>query len=156
MCEGGRVAKVRYQVFVSSTYLDLKDERQEVHRSLLDLDCIPAGMEAFSASSEEQFNTIKLEIDNSDFYVLILGWRYGSIHSDGVSYTEREFDYAVERGLPILVFYHDDENVVRAEFREQDDARRQRLAAFKDKALFRRMGKVGISAISLLVKWCEA
>jgi hypothetical protein len=65
----------RYQVFVSSTYLDLKDARQEVLHALLDLDCIPAGMELFAASSEEQFEYIKREIDDSDYYVLILGWR---------------------------------------------------------------------------------
>jgi len=37
----------RYQVFISSTFEDLQEERQEVMRALLELDCIPAGMELF-------------------------------------------------------------------------------------------------------------
>jgi hypothetical protein len=37
----------RYQVFVSSTYEGLHEERREVMQSLLALDCIPTGMELF-------------------------------------------------------------------------------------------------------------
>lgn len=37
----------RFQVFVSSTYEDLQEERREVMQALLELDCIPAGMELF-------------------------------------------------------------------------------------------------------------
>lgn len=45
----------RFQVFVSSTYEDLQEERKEVMQALLELDCIPAGMELFPASSEDQW-----------------------------------------------------------------------------------------------------
>ena len=49
----------RYQVFVSSTYVDLTDERQAVIQTLLEMDCIPAGMELFPASDDEQWSLIK-------------------------------------------------------------------------------------------------
>lgn len=49
----------RYQVFVSSTYADLKDERQHVLQALMEMDCIPAGMELFPATDEEQWEFIK-------------------------------------------------------------------------------------------------
>lgn len=55
----------RYQVFVSSTYADLQDERQEVMQALLELDCIPAGMELFPAANEDQWTLIKKVIDDS-------------------------------------------------------------------------------------------
>jgi hypothetical protein len=41
------MSEKKYQVFVSSTFTDLEDERNKVLRSLLDLNCIPAGMEFF-------------------------------------------------------------------------------------------------------------
>ena len=66
----------RYQVFVSSTYDDLQDERKEVMQALLELDCIPAGMELFPASSEDQWSLIKRVIDDCDYYILIIGGRY--------------------------------------------------------------------------------
>lgn len=49
----------RYQVFVSSTFADLKDERSNVIQTLMEMDCIPAGMELFPALDEEQFEFIK-------------------------------------------------------------------------------------------------
>jgi hypothetical protein len=46
---------VKYQVFVSSTFTDLKEERAEVLQALWEMDCIPTGMEAFVATSESQW-----------------------------------------------------------------------------------------------------
>lgn len=94
----------RYQVFVSSTYDDLQEERKEVMQALLELDCIPAGMELFPASSEEQWSLIKRVIDDSDYYVLIIGGRYGSVNSEGKSYTQMEYEYALSVGKPIIAF----------------------------------------------------
>jgi hypothetical protein len=84
----------RYQVFVSSTYADLKEERQHVTQALMEMDCIPAGMELFPATDEEQWEFIKRIIDDCD--LLIIGGRYGSTTDEGISYTEKEYDYAVE------------------------------------------------------------
>src|SRR5580704_15967857 len=70
----------RYQVFVSSKYADLKEERSKVIQTIMELDCIPAGMEIFPAIDDEQFNFIKKIIDDCDYYILIIGGRYGTIH----------------------------------------------------------------------------
>ena len=96
--------EVKYQVFVSSTYEDLKEERSAVIETILKLDQIPIGMEMFNAGDEEQWELIKRTIDNSDYYLVIIGERYGSIANDGLSYTEKEYDYAVESGKPVLTF----------------------------------------------------
>ena len=49
----------RYQVFVSSTFADLEEERKNVIQTLMEMNCIPAGMEFFPAIDEEQFEFIK-------------------------------------------------------------------------------------------------
>ena len=96
----------RYQVFVSSTFDDLKEERQNIITTILDLNAIPAGMEFFPAIDEEQMVHIQKVIDLSDYYVLIMGGRYGSLSADGRSFTEREYDYAVSKHIPVLAFIH--------------------------------------------------
>jgi hypothetical protein len=63
----------RYQVFVSSTYADLLIERQKVTQVLMEMDCIPAGMELFPAADEEQWEFIKKIISDCDYYILIIG-----------------------------------------------------------------------------------
>lgn len=98
----------KYQVFVSSTYEDLREERQEIMHALLELDCIPSGMELFPAADEDQWSLIKGVIDECDYYILILGGRYGSISPDGVGYTEMEYQYALSTGKPIIAFLHKD------------------------------------------------
>ena len=62
----------KYSVFVSSTYEDLKEERQEVVNALLQMDCFPVGMEYFNASDQSQWDVIKSLIDECDYYVLII------------------------------------------------------------------------------------
>lgn len=95
----------KYQVFISSTYLDLQEQRKQVIGILLTADCIPSGMEAFTATDDEQFNVIKKVIDLCDYYILIIGNRYGSVNEEtGLSYTEMEYSYAKQKGIPILVF----------------------------------------------------
>lgn len=96
----------RYQVFVSSTYEDLREERQEVMQALLELDCIPAGMELFPATDDDQWTLIKRVIDECDYYIVIIAGRYGSIGPKGISYTEQEYRYAVETGKPVIAFLH--------------------------------------------------
>ena len=97
----------KYQVFVSSTYEDLKTERQAAISCLLDMDCIPVGMEQFPASSLSQWEYIKKMVDMSDYYLLIVAGKYGSIDpEENISYTEKEYRYAVNKGMPVLAFLH--------------------------------------------------
>lgn len=93
--------KKKLQIFISSTYLDMKEERQAAVEAILKSGNIPAGMELFTAGNESQLQSIMRWIDESDIYVLLLGGRYGSIEkSSGLSYTEVEYDYAVSQKKP--------------------------------------------------------
>lgn len=62
----------KLQIFVSSTYTDMLEERQAATETILKTHNIPAGMELFSSGSESQLEVIKEWIDDSDLYVLIL------------------------------------------------------------------------------------
>lgn len=97
----------KYQIFVSSTYMDLKDERDLIIKAVLEMGHIPVGMEMFSAADEEQWAIIKKQIDQSDYYVVVAAHRYGSMDENGLSYTEKEYDYAVSIGVPVLGFVID-------------------------------------------------
>ncbi len=98
----------RYQVFLSSTFVDLEDERKEVMSALQKAGFFVAGMELFPSDDDESWEVIKRVIDQSDYYVLVVAGRYGSISKDGKSFTEMEYDYAKEQGLPVLPFLHKD------------------------------------------------
>ena len=93
----------KFQVFVSSTYEDLKNERQAAVQAILASGNIPAGMELFSAGDESQMTVIKRWIDESDIFLLILGGRYGSIEpNSGKSYIQLEYEYALQTDKPLF------------------------------------------------------
>ncbi len=123
----------RYQVFISSTFKDLQEERQEIMQALLELDCIPAGMELFPAANETQWEIIKKVIADCDYYILILAGRYGSIAEDGLSYTEKEYDFALEIGKPVLAFTHRDIGKIPSEKSESTEIGKEKLERFKAK-----------------------
>jgi hypothetical protein len=122
----------RHQVFISSTYKDLQEERQEVMHALLELDCIPSGMELFPAASEDQWTVIKTVIDECDYYVVIIAGKYGSLEaSSGQSYTEREYRYALDQGKPIIAFLHGNPGTLKADDTELDPHIRSKLEDFR-------------------------
>jgi len=123
----------RFQVFISSTFTDLIDERREVIEALLEMDAIPAGMELFAAGNTDQWTLIKQVIDQSDYYLVIVGGRYGSTTAEGVSYTEMEYDYAVDQGIPVMGFLHGSPDSIPTGKSELEPAAREKLDSFRDK-----------------------
>jgi hypothetical protein len=95
--------KKKLQVFVSSTFKDMQEERQAAVEAILRAGHIPAGMELFAAENESQLKVIHNWIDDSDAFLLILGGRYGSIEpKSGKSYVELEYKYAIEKGKKVF------------------------------------------------------
>ena len=143
----------KYQVFISSTYSDLSIERKQVLDILLMADCIPAGMESFVATDEEQFNVIKKVIDLCDYYILILGKRYGTVHeASGLSYTEMEYNYAIDKNIPVLVFAIDDSVELDESKVESNAINKEKLAQFKGRAMTNRLASIWRDSSDLMGK----
>lgn len=119
-----------YQVFVSSTFTDLQAERKQVSDTLAKSGFIPSGMELFPAADQQQLEFIKRVIDRCDYYVVIIGARYGSIDGDK-SYTEKEYEYAVEKKIPILAFLHGDPSKIESGKADHEPDQIKRLEQFR-------------------------
>lgn len=123
----------KYQVFISSTYIDLAEPRNKVIEAILKLYHFPIGMEMFSAGNDEQWQIIEETIDSSDFYIILVGSRYGSLTAEGISFTEKEYDYAKQIGVPILTFIKDDNVPTTSAERESDPEIIAKLNKFRAK-----------------------
>lgn len=130
----------KYQVFISSTFEDLRDERESVIREILTLRQIPVGMEVFTATDDRGWRTIIPLIDLTDYYILILAGRYGSIDREtGKSWTHLEYEHAFSKRIPVLSFIRDltEIKVTHTDqgegAREKQDKLRQFIAQVKDK-----------------------
>jgi hypothetical protein len=120
-----------FQVFVSSTFSDLKDERRQVSNTLAKAGYVVAGMELFPATDQQQLEYIKRVIDRSDYYVVIVGGRYGSLAGENVSFTEKEFEYAKSKGIPVLAFLHQNPRQLAVERTDEDPAKAALLEEFR-------------------------
>lgn len=126
----------KYQIFISSTFIDLKEERQAAVEAILKKGHIPAGMELFTAGDKSQWEVIKKWIDDSDIYLLILGGRYGSIdETTRLSYTEMEYNYAIEKGKPFFALSLTNEILDKKpiEIIKDFDLKNPKYIAFKEK-----------------------
>jgi hypothetical protein len=123
----------KYQVFISSTYEDLKEERDQAIKAVLEMGHIPVGMEMFSAGDEEQWQLIARQIESTDYYVIIVGHRYGSETPEGISYTEKEYDYAKYCGVPTLGFIIDDKAPWPADRVDKGSKKKKKLDSLKTK-----------------------
>lgn len=132
--EKGHPLDKRYQVFVSSTYVDLREERSKVMQQLLEMNCIPAGMELFPAADDDAWTLIKNVIDECDYYLLILAGRYGSTDEHGMGFTEKECRYAIETGKPVIAFIHSSPNQLAFDKSEPNEEGRAKLEAFRELA----------------------
>ncbi len=93
----------KYSAFISSNYETLKKERAEVINCLLNHQMIPICMEHFTTAANNNFFELEKLIDQSDIFIMILGDCYGSCDSDGKSWTQREYEYAVSKNMPVFV-----------------------------------------------------
>jgi hypothetical protein len=94
----------KYQVFISSTFTDLQDERRSIMEVILAMGHIPAGMELFSAGNQEQWELIKERIEECDYYIVVIAQRYGLVTTEGISYTRKEYEFARQIGIPVAGF----------------------------------------------------
>lgn len=124
----------KYQVFVSSTYEDLIEERKAVIEALLQMNCFPVGMEYFNAADDSQWDVITSLIDECDYYVLIIAGKYGSIDtSTGKSYTQKEYEYAISKNVPVISFVYKNIDKLESGKVEKDKDKSLKLNDFKEK-----------------------
>lgn len=132
---------IKHQIFISSTYVDLIDERQKVVESVLESSNIPAGMELFTGANIEQWKIIKEWIDESDVFILLLGGRYGTLAIDeDISYIEKEYNYARKQEIPTYVFILSDSYLYTKQAANPsldifEKSNRDKYDIFKDKLL---------------------
>src|SRR5262249_33368885 len=99
-------------------------------------DVFPIAMEHLPASDEDAIRVSMEMVDKADIYIGVYGWRYGHVPQEhAISITELEFNRAVERGIPILVFLmHEKHPLESRNMVEADADAQKKLEAFKKRA----------------------
>ncbi|MFL6446463.1 MAG: DUF4062 domain-containing protein [Bryobacteraceae bacterium] len=102
------------RIYISSTYLDLKDHRTAVASVIKDLHHQPIGMEDYPASDERPLDKCRKDVASCDAILCIVAWRYGFVPPDNNpgkrSISELEYEEAsrVAGRIKRLVFLTDE------------------------------------------------
>lgn len=120
-------------IFVSSTYEDLKEYREEVKNVLIRLETVVKGMELFGSTPNTPLNECMKKLKESKVYIGIIAERYGSIDEEtGKSYTQLEYEEAKRLGFPILIYFLDsDKQPILPKFVDQG-TKYEKLKHFKE------------------------
>lgn len=120
------------KVFISSTYHDLIPYRHKLWDILSDLDINILGMEKFGARSDTPLDTCLKEVEKSHVYIGIIAYKYGSIEPNSQkSFTELEYEKALELNKEILIYLFDDNGLIQPKFIDLGE-KSDKLIAFKD------------------------
>lgn len=115
----------KYSVFLSSTFEDLKDVRKDVMTRLFMNGYLVNNMESFKARSQRSWDVIQESIRDSDLFVMIIAGRYGSIvDGEDISFTEKEYNYAVAQGIPVLSFIRNKNKIFAVDYDEGEKRRK--------------------------------
>src|SRR5437868_14619591 len=105
----------RKTVMISSTARDLPEHRKEVLDACWRQGMFPLMMEHLPAIDSEAIATSLKMVDGADIYLGVFAHRYGYVPKGyDISITEMEYDRAVERGIPRLVFLMHDDHPIKA------------------------------------------
>lgn len=77
--------------------------------------------------------------------MVIVAGKYGSEADDGISYTEKEYDYAVQLGKPVMGFLFKDLGELKGNLLEEDPVRREKLRVFREKVARSKLVKFYVS-----------
>lgn len=101
----------KYKIFVSGNQKELKKERTAVKEIVLGNQTLRDLFDIFlfedlPAKGESPVLTYLKEVDNSDIYLGMVGYKYGQKGKDGLSATEREYKRFIKRKRPkdVLIF----------------------------------------------------
>jgi hypothetical protein len=94
----------RYHVFISTTGADMQSERSVLTQTLASLGFFSWGLEARTPLTTA---FARRQIDDCDYFILLLGSRYGELSASGVSYVHLEYIYAITKQKPVLVILHE-------------------------------------------------
>jgi hypothetical protein len=120
------------RIFISSTFRDLRPEREAAQDALRRSELVPWGMELFVSEPSKPLNVCSEQVQLSDAVVLIIGFMAGSLipESPELTYTRAEFELAQKLGRPVFAFFKTEGGVPLN--KETDPEKKRALDDFKN------------------------
>lgn len=113
-----KAAPKQHKIMISSTARDLPEHREKVMHACMRLGMFhPEMMEYLTATTANAMQVSLTMVDKADIYIGVFAYRYGYIPKEKnpqeISITEMEYNRAVERRIPRLIFLMSDQHAIK-------------------------------------------
>ncbi|MCL2600440.1 MAG: DUF4062 domain-containing protein [Treponema sp.] len=121
---------MKYHIFIGSTLDDLKSERKELPRIVMELGHTPVMADYLDGDARNAPKLHQKTIEECDYFIALVAHRYADADGD-VSPLLNECSIAAKKGIPILALIIDDKARWKPAKKESDEALVRKLDDFK-------------------------
>ena len=125
---------MKYHIFIGSTLDDLKNERRELPRIVMENGHIPVTADHIDFSAKDAPQLLQKTIEECDYFLALTAYRYCAT-DEKTSPLEREYAIAVKREIPVLALVLDEKARWKATKKEKDPALIKKQEAFRQRLL---------------------
>lgn len=118
----------RYHVFICTSGIDMQAERVVLSQALVSQGFFSWGLEHRTPLTTA---FARRQIDDCDYFILLLGSCYGDLSASGVSYMHLEYIYAVTKQKPIIILMHEDPDSRAVELQEKTAEGKSKFKDFR-------------------------
>ncbi|MDR2716866.1 MAG: DUF4062 domain-containing protein [Treponema sp.] len=121
---------MKHHIFIGSTLDDLKNERKELPRIVMELGHIPVMADYLDDTARNSLNLLQKVIEECDYFVALVANKYSA--ADGkILPLVTQCSIAAQKGIPVLALVIDEKARSTQAKREQDPALISKLDNFK-------------------------
>jgi len=123
---------MKYHIFIGSTLDDLKSERKELPRIVMELGHIPVMADHIDAEARNAQMLLQKTIEECDYFIALVAHKYQK-SDDAVNPLAAEYSIAAKKGIPVLALIIDDKARWKPAKKETDIAIIRKLNNLKTK-----------------------
>jgi hypothetical protein len=123
---------MKYHIFIGSTLDDLKNERKELFRIVMELGHIPVMADYLDGDARNNLKLLQKIIEECDYFIALVGHKYSA--ADGkVLPLVTQCSMAAKKGIPVLALIIDEKARSKPAKKEKDPALISKLNDFKSR-----------------------
>jgi len=121
---------MKYHIFIGSILDDLKNERREIPRIIMELGHIPVSAEYLDSSEKNYEQLLAKTIEDCDYFIAVTAYKYAQAGGK-TSPLEAEYNIAYRKNIPVLSLVIDEKARWKATKKEKQAELVKKLEAFK-------------------------
>ena len=121
---------MKYHIFVGSTLDDLKNERRDIPRSIMELGHIPVSAECIDPDNKNWEQLLQKTIEECDYFVALVAHKY-SQEKGKTPLLETEYKIALKKNIPVIALVIDEKARWKTTKKEKDPGLVKKLEEFK-------------------------